>query len=60
LRGTASLIRPATGGDADAVTFNLPFLVRGSWDDPTLAPDPSAFIRRSETSPSLNAAGSAR
>jgi AsmA protein len=60
LRGTASLIRPAAGGDADAVMFNLPFLVRGSWDDPTLAPDPSAFIRRSETSPFLNAAGSTR
>jgi len=59
LRGTASLIRPDAGGDA--ATFNLPFLVRGSWDDPMLTPDPAALIRRSETSPLLNAAaGSTR
>jgi AsmA protein len=58
LRGTASLIRPAASGDADAVTFNLPFLVRGSWDDPTLVPDPSALIRRSEAPTFLNISGS--
>jgi AsmA protein len=58
LRGTASLIRPAASGDADAVTFNLPFLVRGSWDDPTLVPDPSALIRRSEAPTLLNVSGS--
>ncbi len=58
LRGIASLIRPAASGDADAATFDLPFLVRGSWDDPSLAPDPAALIRRSEASPLLNAAGS--
>ena len=56
LRGIASLIRPAANGD-DTATFDLPFLVRGSWDDPTLAPDPSALIRHSEISPLLNAAG---
>ncbi len=58
LRGNASLIRPAASGDADAVTFNLPFLVRGSWDDPTLVPDPSALIRRSEAPTLLNISGS--
>jgi AsmA protein len=58
LRGTASLIRPAASGDADAVTFNLPFLVRGSWDDPTLVPDLSALIRRSEAPTLLNVSGS--
>lgn len=57
LRGIASLTRPAASGNADATTFDLPFLVRGSWDDPSLAPDPSALIRRSEASPLLNSAG---
>jgi AsmA protein len=55
LHGTASLIRPAASGDSDAATFDLPFLVRGSWDDPALAPDPTALLRRSEISPPLNA-----
>ncbi len=54
LRGTASLLRTNTGGEG---TFDLPFLVRGSWDDPYLAPDPAALIRRSDTPLStLNAA----
>ena len=54
LRGTASLLRADAGGDA---TFDLPFLVRGSWDDPHLAPDPAALIRRSDVpAPSFNAA----
>jgi AsmA protein len=55
LHGTASLIRPPASGDSDAATFDLPFLVRGSWDDPALAPDPTALLRRSEISPLLNA-----
>jgi len=51
LRGTASLVGPAASGGADSTTFELPFLLRGSWDDPSLAPDPAALIRRSEASP---------
>jgi AsmA protein len=51
LRGTASLIRPAASGDGDAATFDLPFVLHGSWDDPMLAPDPSALIRHSEAYP---------
>ena len=51
LRGTASLMRPAASGNAGAASFDLPFFVRGSWDDPSLAPDPAALIRRSEASP---------
>jgi AsmA protein len=57
LRGTASLIRPAASGDGDGASFDLPFLVRGSWDDPSLAPDPAALLRHSEVSPLLHAAG---
>jgi AsmA protein len=54
LRGTASLLRGNTGSDS---AFDLPFLVRGSWDDPYIAPDPAALIRRSNTpAPTLNAA----
>ncbi len=51
LRGIASLMRPSASGDADAATFDLPFLVHGSWDDPMLAPDPTALIRRSQAPP---------
>ena len=50
-RGTASLMRPAASGDADAASFDLPFLLHGSWDNPSLAPDPSVLIRRSQASP---------
>ena len=56
LRGTASLMRPAASGGDNGTTFDLPFILHGSWDDPSLAPDPSALIRRSQTSPILNAA----
>ena len=51
LRGTASLMQPAVSGNADAASFDLPFFVHGSWDDPMLAPDPSALIRRSQAPP---------
>ena len=47
LRGIASLIRPSANS-GDAASFDLPFMLRGSWDDPSLAPDLAAFIRRSE------------
>jgi len=50
LRGTASLMRPAASGEAEAA-FDLPFLLRGSWDDPSLMPDPAALIRRSQIAP---------
>lgn len=54
LRGTASLLRTNSGGEG---AFDLPFLVRGSWDDPYLAPDPAAMLRRSDKpAPTLNAA----
>lgn len=46
LRGTASLIRAAQPG-TQQVTFDLPFLITGSWDDPYLLPDPDALIRHS-------------
>jgi len=58
LRGTASLIRPAASGNAAVATFDLPFFLRGSWDDPMLAPDPLALIRHSEASPPAPAAAS--
>jgi AsmA protein len=41
LKGTASLL----GGAAD--TFQLPFVVGGTWDDPLLWPDIQMLIRRS-------------
>jgi AsmA protein len=57
LRGTASLLRPAASGGDNGTTFDLPFILHGSWDDPSLAPDPSALIRRSQISPFLSTAG---
>jgi AsmA protein len=44
LQGTASLIPAAS----DAKTgFDLPFVVRGPWDDFIIVPDPQSLIRRS-------------
>lgn len=43
LKGVARLM---TGG-AQAPTFELPFIVEGSWDDPIVLPDPQILIRRS-------------
>lgn len=40
--GTAQLVSAAP-----AVGFDLPFVVRGSWDRPVVLPDPQALIRRS-------------
>jgi AsmA protein len=48
LRGTASLLSPnasATPGASPA--FELPFTVRGPWDDPLPLPDPQIRIERS-------------
>ena len=44
LKGTASLLVP--GANA-APAFELPFMVRGSWDDPIILPDPHSRIQRS-------------
>jgi AsmA protein len=44
LKGTAGLVAGAKPG---AATFELPFIVQGSWDDPIMLPDPEALIRRS-------------
>jgi AsmA protein len=47
LRGTATLTRsPAAAANAPQ-TFDLPFVVIGSWDRPFLLPDPTALIQRS-------------
>ena len=44
LKGTATLVSTARAG---AATFELPFIVQGSWDDPIMLPDPESLIRRS-------------
>ncbi|MDR6952796.1 AsmA protein [Ancylobacter sp. 3268] len=43
LAGTA-MLKDASG---TASPFELPFVVRGDWDDPVLLPDPQSLIRRS-------------
>ena len=53
LKGTASLVAPPKPGSA---TFELPFIVQGSWNDPIMLPDPEALIQRSgAAAPLLNA-----
>jgi AsmA protein len=53
LKGTAALVAAAKAGVA---SFELPFIVQGSWDDPIMLPDPEALIRRSgAAAPLLNA-----
>jgi AsmA protein len=48
LTGTASLLAPAVSGAADAApAFELPFMVRGPWDDPLLLPDVQVLMQRS-------------
>ncbi|MGZ3408986.1 MAG: AsmA family protein [Xanthobacteraceae bacterium] len=50
LHGTAALIASNDGG------FELPFVVRGPWDDALILPDPEILIRRSGAAqPLLNA-----
>lgn len=44
LTGTASLL--ASAGEP-AGSFDLPFMVQGSWDEPIILPDPQSLIRRS-------------
>jgi AsmA protein len=43
LKGTASLVASKPGDDAP---FELPFMVRGSWDSPLMLLDSQALIRR--------------
>ena len=53
LKGTAALVAADRPG---AAPFELPFVVRGSWDDPIMLPDAEALIRRSgAAAPLLNA-----
>ncbi len=53
LKGTAMLVTAVRPG---ASSFELPFIVQGSWDDPIMLPDPEALIRRSgAAAPLLNA-----
>ena len=48
LTGSASLLATATSGTADAATaFDLPFILRGPWDDPLLLPDVQVLMKRS-------------
>jgi AsmA protein len=49
LTGTASLLTSAASGSAEAsvAAFELPFMVRGPWDDPLLLPDVQVLMRRS-------------
>jgi AsmA protein len=44
LKGTAGLV-PASATESSG--FELPFVVQGPWDDPFIAPDPEALMRRS-------------
>lgn len=43
-RGSASLV-PANGGE-NASGFELPFMVRGAWDDPLMLLDTQSLLRR--------------
>lgn len=55
LHGTASLVRAAQAG-APQISFDLPFLISGTWENPYLLPDPDALIRHSgATAPLLDA-----
>jgi AsmA protein len=48
LTGTASLLSATASPTGEAVTaFELPFVVRGPWDDPMMLPDPQILIKRS-------------
>ena len=48
LTGTASLLSASASGAAEAApAFELPFMVRGPWDDPLLLPDVQVLMKRS-------------
>jgi AsmA protein len=54
LTGTASLLSAAASGTTEAAAaFELPFIVRGSWDDPLMLPDPAILIGRSRAADPL-------
>ena len=55
LTGTASLLgAPAGSGAAEAApAFELPFMVRGPWDDPLLLPDVQVLMKRSDAAAPL-------
>jgi AsmA protein len=56
LSGTASLIASSANSADTGVSFELPFVVRGPWDDPLMLPDPQTLIRHSgATAPLLDA-----
>jgi AsmA protein len=56
LQGTASLIASSANVADTGVSFELPFVVRGPWDDPLMLPDPQTLIRHSgATAPLLDA-----
>jgi AsmA protein len=49
LTGTASLLSASGSGTAEAApAFELPFVVRGAWDDPLLLPDVQVLMKRSD------------
>jgi AsmA protein len=52
LTGTASLLPTTASGGAEAAppAFELPFMVRGPWDDPLLLPDVQVLMKRSDAS----------
>jgi AsmA protein len=47
LTGTASLLASTATGDP-TTAFELPFMVRGPWDDPLLLPDVQVLMKRSD------------
>jgi AsmA protein len=55
LTGTASLLATTAGSGAEAAppAFELPFMVRGPWDDPLLLPDVQVLMKRSEAAKPL-------
>jgi AsmA protein len=54
LTGTANLI--GTAATDPNVSFELPFVVQGPWDNPMILPDPSTLIQKSRvTGPLLDA-----
>jgi AsmA protein len=46
LNGTAALLS-ASSNTEPVTAFELPFIVRGPWDDPLMLPDPKMLIQRS-------------
>lgn len=48
LNGTAALLSTtASNGNEPAAAYELPFIVRGPWDDPLIGPDLQILIKRS-------------